>query len=298
MRIAPHTLFLCAVVSGCGLAHEMGPAVQNDSGPMTLSDSAPIGTDASIGVSCGHTICAPGLVCCNASCGICAGPGASCFDLACGDADAGPTEIRCGGIAYIPCPTGMFCDFPIDAMCGSGDQQGTCRSQPTVCPEGPPSITVCGCDYRTYNSECEANVAGTSVAHTGGCPHPTPARPSASATPTCGPADGPAWHFIVSYGAPVCGPSTSATTTIDVFGDPVPGTTITIRNDVSGGGNASWCSGGSTPCVALEGTVTFSSFTSGGATTFSYDLVDNANGHYPGSDLNVLMWCPSERFCG
>ncbi|MBI2393942.1 MAG: hypothetical protein HYV09_30510 [Deltaproteobacteria bacterium] len=35
------------------------------------------------GVACGSTTCAPGDVCCNASCGICTPPGGMCIQLAC-----------------------------------------------------------------------------------------------------------------------------------------------------------------------------------------------------------------------
>jgi len=34
-------------------------------------------------VECGNTICSPGLVCCNASCGICTPPGGACIQIAC-----------------------------------------------------------------------------------------------------------------------------------------------------------------------------------------------------------------------
>jgi hypothetical protein len=35
------------------------------------------------GESCGDTECAPGLVCCNSSCGICTEPGGVCIQIAC-----------------------------------------------------------------------------------------------------------------------------------------------------------------------------------------------------------------------
>lgn len=36
------------------------------------------------GEPCGSTVCAAGLVCCNASCGICTPPGGACIQIACG----------------------------------------------------------------------------------------------------------------------------------------------------------------------------------------------------------------------
>jgi len=283
-----------AMAAGCDLAHEVGGS---DAGPIA-SDSAPIGRDAPSGVACGATTCAVGFVCCNASCGMCAPPGASCVDLFCGDADAGPPSTDCGGLAGITCPTGFFCDYAIDAMCGGGDQLGTCRPIPTSCPGGPPSLAVCGCDHRSYGSECEANAAGTSVARVGGCPHPTPVHLVVTATPTCGPADGPAWRFTVTSGGPACAVVSGATTTIDLWGDPTVGSASMLGDDPGASGTASFCASPSAPCVPLRGSVTFTSFVDGGAATFSYDLVDASGTHYPGNALTVEAWCTSERFCG
>ena len=37
------------------------------------------------GEPCGNTVCGAGLVCCNASCGMCAGPDEACIQIACDD---------------------------------------------------------------------------------------------------------------------------------------------------------------------------------------------------------------------
>ncbi|KAK0633982.1 hypothetical protein B0T14DRAFT_395263, partial [Immersiella caudata] len=47
---------------------------------------------------CGPTICEKGLLCCNASCGVCTKPGQACTQQACGP--------RCGKIL---CPWGETC---------------------------------------------------------------------------------------------------------------------------------------------------------------------------------------------
>ncbi len=86
-----------------------------------------------------------------------------------GKADSGRRSRtrHCGGFAGLTCHANEFCDYTQAAQCGAGDQLGTCKALPQVCPHlvNP----VCGCDGRTYNNSCEANRAGTSVASDGPC---------------------------------------------------------------------------------------------------------------------------------
>jgi hypothetical protein len=74
----------------------------------------------------------------------------------------------CGGLTGLPCETGEFCNFPLDAICGTADATGTCTPTPRSCTEE--YVPVCGCDGMTYDNACSANSAGFSVASEGPCP--------------------------------------------------------------------------------------------------------------------------------
>jgi hypothetical protein len=73
----------------------------------------------------------------------------------------------CAGIAGIACPAGQFCDLSGGAQCGLADQSGKCQPKPEVCPMY--ISPVCGCDGKSYNNSCDANIAGVSVKAGGPC---------------------------------------------------------------------------------------------------------------------------------
>lgn len=112
------------------------------------TDSCPAGQRECVTCGGGH-VCAPHAVSC---------PLVTC-----------PPPPRCGGIAGLTCPAGMFCDYE-DSSCGYADQLGTCAPIPDAWIEI--YAPVCGCDGNTYGNEGEAHGAGTDVAHEGACAEP------------------------------------------------------------------------------------------------------------------------------
>ena len=56
------------------------------------------------------------------------------------------------------CPPDQYCDYP-PGECVIFESHHDCVSRPASCPadSGTP---VCGCDHRTYPSECELHRAG------------------------------------------------------------------------------------------------------------------------------------------
>jgi hypothetical protein len=91
-----------------------------------------------------------------------------------GECDGGGGSGQtCGGIASLECPSSdEFCNYEESAGgqgCGGtiSDAAGVCEKSPDACDAI--YAPVCGCDRRTYGSDCDAHSSGQSVLHDGEC---------------------------------------------------------------------------------------------------------------------------------
>ena len=131
-------------------------AAPPDAAPADNQDAA-LAARAPEGGACGPLTCAPGKVCCNASCGTCTDPGELCDQLVCG-MSAVPESVRCGpntcnvgevccndscGYCTLPggtCDSKRRCfgatEYPQSQMCG----MQTCNTGFVCCN---PSCGIC-----------------------------------------------------------------------------------------------------------------------------------------------------------
>ena len=104
-----------AVDPQVGIQPPVDPAADTEISPVDIAEEADELETPDVasepGVTCGATTCAPGKVCCNASCGICTDPGQSCSQRTCG-MPFPPASTACGPVT---CNVGQVC---CNASCG------------------------------------------------------------------------------------------------------------------------------------------------------------------------------------
>ena len=112
-------------------------------------------------------------------------PMCKAFNDCCTDYDATcvPNPTQCGPWPGGQCPAEEVCDIQ---SCGVG-AGGTCVHQPKPqeCVQWMylPAQPVCGCDGKTYGSNCDRLAAGTALDHQGDCNTPTPTPTPTPPTP-------------------------------------------------------------------------------------------------------------------
>ncbi len=93
----------------------------------------------------------------------CAQGAVSCTLAAC-------LETICGGFAGNTCAVDEYCAYAGNGLCGAADASSTCKKRPQVCNEI--FAPVCGCDGKTYASDCSAAAAGVGFSAQGECATP------------------------------------------------------------------------------------------------------------------------------
>ena len=83
------------------------------------------------------------------------------------DVRAGRVGDTCGTRGTGPCAKNLYCKFDRTANCGRSDAGGVCAKKPRIC--STIYAPVCGCDGKTYSSECVANGSGVSADYDGAC---------------------------------------------------------------------------------------------------------------------------------
>lgn len=85
----------------------------------------------------------------------------ACTKIAC------PEPKICGGFAGLTCSDSEYCAYTPEQHCGHADASSVCLPRPQVCDTMVDP--VCGCDGKTYSSDCVAAMHGVGYLSRGAC---------------------------------------------------------------------------------------------------------------------------------
>jgi hypothetical protein len=128
----------------------------------------------------------------------CMPDGEKCTQAAC------PATL-CGGFLPDTCAPTEYCAYSEQHRCGTADDSAVCRGRPDSC--GQEFAPVCGCNLKTYDNGCLANMDGAGVLRDGPCSAPPQCiEGELSSDGTLCECTNGSWSCLGGPATPVCAP--------------------------------------------------------------------------------------------